>query len=261
MCFMKLLITTDNFLPRWDGIARFLNEMLPRLKGYDVTVIAPDYGPIRPRGFTLIQIPLSKRSFGDYTLAKYDPKTIEKHIKEADIVFNQSLGPIGIASIRAAKKHKKPILSFVHSIEWELFPRVITFPILNKLILPATKLFVNHLYKNCTALIVPSDATAEKLSWQGVRTQKRVAHLGVDLEKFTQGNKLAARKQLGLPKDAYIIGYHGRIAPEKNLFTLLRAFTRLDIPNKYLLLVGDGPQDIKKSFEEKIRKLQVCKKM
>jgi hypothetical protein len=27
----KLLIATENFLPRWDGIARFLNEIIPKL--------------------------------------------------------------------------------------------------------------------------------------------------------------------------------------------------------------------------------------
>ena len=38
----KLLIATDNFLPRWDGIARFLLEIIPRLRErFDITVIAP----------------------------------------------------------------------------------------------------------------------------------------------------------------------------------------------------------------------------
>ena len=40
----KLVISTDCFLPRWDGIARFLLEIIPRLsRYYDITVIAPKF--------------------------------------------------------------------------------------------------------------------------------------------------------------------------------------------------------------------------
>src|SRR3989338_9882834 len=40
----KLLIATDSFLPRWDGITRFLTEIIPRLKdNYEITVIAPEF--------------------------------------------------------------------------------------------------------------------------------------------------------------------------------------------------------------------------
>ncbi len=52
----KLLITTDCFLPRWDGVARFLSELLPSLKNhFDVTVIATKFqGKIQK--FTLVKI-------------------------------------------------------------------------------------------------------------------------------------------------------------------------------------------------------------
>ena len=43
---MKLLIATDNYPPRYDGISRFLQEIIPSLKeSHDVSVIAPDFGP------------------------------------------------------------------------------------------------------------------------------------------------------------------------------------------------------------------------
>ena len=43
---MKLLIASDAFIPRWDGVARFLYEIIPLLKEYEITVVAPDYGEI-----------------------------------------------------------------------------------------------------------------------------------------------------------------------------------------------------------------------
>ena len=44
MSKQKLLITTDSFLPRIDGVARFLMEMIPLLsEHFTITVVAPDF--------------------------------------------------------------------------------------------------------------------------------------------------------------------------------------------------------------------------
>ena len=245
---MKLLITTDDYLPRWDGIARFLNELLPRITNCEITVIAPDFGIVRAKDYELIQIPLQKHSISDYTPAKYARKIIDEQVKKADIIFNQSLGTIGLAAILSAKKRNKPLLSYVHSIEWELTPRIIKNPFLRRILYYMSKSYAKALYNKCTALIVPSEQIADYLTRNKVYTKKLVAHLGVDTNKFTPqtiSSKKAARKELELPQDAYIIGYHGRLAPEKNLQTLLRAFIGLNIPNKKLLIVGDGIAQVK----------------
>ncbi len=44
------------------------------------------------------------------------------------------------------------------------------------------------------------------------------------------------------PDDAFIVGCVSRLEPGKNCQTLLEAFAKLDIPNKRLVLVGDGSQ-------------------
>ena len=46
----KLLITSDAFLPHWDGIARFLTEIIPRLKDdFEITLICPKFEGETPR--------------------------------------------------------------------------------------------------------------------------------------------------------------------------------------------------------------------
>ena len=250
---MKLLITTDDFLPRWDGISRFLNELIPRIKGCEITIIAPDFGIVRAKDYELIQIPLQKRSISDYTPAKYKKKLVDKYVQEADVIFNQALGPIGLAAILSAKKRNKPLLTYVHSIEWELTPRIIKNHFLRRIAYYFSRSYARRLYNKCTALIVPSEQIADYLTRNKIFAQKKIAYLGVDTKKFVQqtpSNKRQARKQLDLPRDAYIIGYHGRLAPEKNLQTLIRAFIRTTIPDKKLLIVGDGLPEIK----EKLRR-------
>ncbi len=52
----------------------------------------------------------------------------------------------------------------------------------------------------------------------------------------------AARTQLGLDEGSKVVLFVGRLEPEKNLFTLLEAFTEVAraVPESRLILVGDG---------------------
>jgi len=204
---------------------------------------------IRDR-FNIKRIPLSKRVVGDYPVPRFCYREIAAIVKETDIVFNQTIGPVGSAAILAAKRLNKPCISFTHNQEWELVPKAMGNNILRRLAYPVSKFVARYLYGRCTALIVPSEYTADELTFHRIYTTKRIVHLGIDSEKFVPGDKKKARKQLGLPEDAYIIGFHGRIAHEKNLLTLLRAFLRLRIPGKRLLIVGDGVPSLRKKLSK-----------
>ena len=75
----KLVIATDNFLPRWDGISRFLSEIVPRLaKKYNITIIAPDYGKTNSKDFKIVKIPVKYMTYGDFNPAKIEYTKIKK---------------------------------------------------------------------------------------------------------------------------------------------------------------------------------------
>lgn len=256
----NLLIATDNFLPRWDGIARFLMEILPALtEQYDVTVVSPNYGKSNHESFKHVKIPLSKISLGDYTSAKHEPKTIKKLVKNSDIVFTQTSGPIGGWAIKYAKKLKKPVAAYIHSIEWELVPMATINFFFAKILIPLMKMYSKYIYAKTNLLIVPSEDTAELLSWQGIQTQKTVVYCGVNSDLFKplkertdkeQFEIMELKDKLGL-SGFCVIGNHGRIAREKDLYTTLRAFNWLQKkkPAIKLLIVGDGVESIKKKLK------------
>ena len=254
----KLVIATDNFLPRWDGIARFLSEMIPRLhKHYEIIVIAPDYGTYEDPHIKLVKIPLMKFfKVGDFPIAAFKSRIIGNVIKDADIVFSQTLGPVGVTAIKMAKRYKKPLAAYTHSIEWELVPRAMGAPLLKKYGQMLAKRTAKKMYNSCDLLIMPSHSVSELFLWNNIRTKSAIVNLGVDVKKFLpveDEQKVDLREQLGLlPKDI-IIGYHGRIGREKDLMTLLRAFTRLQQSNKNLklLIVGDGVDSIKKQLSSR----------
>ena len=153
----KLLITTDAFLPHWDGIARFLMEIIPGLQDeYEINIIAPKFEGHMPHieGVKIHRMPLVKIQIADSYPAFPKFGLFKKLVKESDIIFNQTLGPIGMNAIKYGKKYKKPIISYMHIIEWETIPKSIKrgkwFAKLLALIC------TRHYYNKCDLLLVPT---------------------------------------------------------------------------------------------------------
>jgi glycosyltransferase involved in cell wall biosynthesis len=253
----KLLIASDCFLPRWDGVARFLSEIIPKLsKTFDITVIAPKY----PGKFEeipdvkIIRFEVSKKSYGDYNPPIADKVKIKDEVIKADIVWTQTIGPIGMNTIGFAKKYKKKLVAFIHSIEWELVPNSIKTNFFKVPLNLITVIVARRMYNRCDLLIVPSMETAEILSWQGIRTKKKIVHLGVDIDKFVPAkNKDDAKKKVNIDAKRIVVGFVGRLGREKDLVTLYRAFIRLE--GKYkdlkLLIVGTGIDELTELFKKR----------
>jgi glycosyltransferase involved in cell wall biosynthesis len=241
-------------LPRWDGIARMLSEIIPPLSSkYDITVIAPDFGDYEDPKIKLIKIPLKKLKIGDFSVSKFALRKIRAEVKNTDVVFTQTIGPIGGLAILFAWRHKQPLVSYIHSLEWELVPKATGTPVFKTILYYLMKRLTRKLYNKCDVLIVPSSGIADILSWEKILTKKKVAHLGVELSKFTPDRAVKLREQLGIKPNDIVIGQHGRISREKDLITLLRAFIRLQTrySNIKLLIVGDGIESIKKKLRER----------
>ena len=269
----KLLIATDCFLPRWDGIARFLNEIMPHLReDFDITVAAPDYKGmesddgkndgtkdemghgINDRTKDRIKDEMEavkierfrprKIKFGDFSPAVAKRSRMKKLVDECDIVFSQTQGPIGARAILLAKKSRKPVVSFVHSIEWELFSKSIKY--FRKAVGFFSVFYARFLYTRSDVVIVPFLELNEKLKKHGIRNVNTVVvNLGTDMERFSPpSDKEEAKRSIGIDPKNKVIGFTGRIAREKDIPTLLEAFRKINKsdPNTSLLVVGSGIQ-------------------
>jgi glycosyltransferase involved in cell wall biosynthesis len=66
---------------------------------------------------------------------------------------------------------------------------------------------------------------------------------GVDVERFTPGEKHAARRRLGFEEDRPRTVFVGRLVPEKDVTTLLKAWRHVIrvVPEAVLDIVGSGP--------------------
>ena len=237
----NLLITTDCFLPRWDGIARFLSELLPVLtKYFRVTVIAPKFPGklMRFKGVKIIRLPLIPIKFGDIYFARVNKRLIRKEVSKSDLIFNQTIGPIGMTAIKAAY-NKKPVISYVHNIEWELSSKAVKH--FQRPVWHLVKRMARKHYNKCNLLIVPSDEVGEILKANKIQTRKTIVPVGVDANKFKPAkSKTEAKKKIGINPKNTIIGFSGRVGREKDMPTLIQAFSKLKQENLKLLIVGTG---------------------
>ena len=255
----KLLIATDSFVPRWDGITRFLLEVIPGLsEEYDITVVAPDFKAdssgdqgdlIALEGINIIRLPVVNMNIADINFSWFHPIKLKKIMQDQDVLFSQTIGPIGMCAIKAAKKLKKPAIAFIHSVEWELAIRSIDK--FKFLLNSFMKMVIRHFYKRTTLLLVPSLEVGELYKKNGVSTQYKVVHLGTDINKFKPtADKKEAKKAVDINSEFTVIGFSGRIGREKNLITLYRAFRRLEkkFPKLKLLVIGKGIKQLEEIF-------------
>lgn len=100
--------------------------------------------------------------------------------------------------------------------------------------------YLRRLYRDFDLVLAPSKAMTLDLLDLGL-AQARHQPLGVDTRQFHPGRKDPGwRRGLGLPAQARVLLYTGRLAPEKNLPVLVEAVHRLGKPY-VLLVVGHGP--------------------
>jgi glycosyltransferase involved in cell wall biosynthesis len=251
----KILIATDSFLPRWDGITRFLVDIVPCLTNkFDITIVCPKFQDEFKfhEKVKIIRLPIVKQK---KYFSKVNLKPLNKLIKDSDIVWVHSLGPIGISSINNAEKIKKHLLFSMHYLYWELVSK-------NRLLEPLIEWFIlsktKKLYKKCSVLIVPSIHTAKILESHNIKSPKVIVKTGVDTEKFVPAiNKENSKEFIGIEKTRKVIGYVGRLTKEKDIKTLYDAFKKLEkrYNNLFLLIIGKGDKKLEKLLkkEENIR--------
>jgi len=116
----------------------------------------------------------------------------------------------------------------------------------------------NRLLQRAGAVVAISEAIAREARDAGFPGSRihRIPH-GIDLSEYAPASpdeKRARRRALGLPPEAVLVAYTGRLIEGKGLETLLAAMRSLaDLPSWHLVLVGSGSGQVI-SVEDALRK-------
>jgi len=110
-----------------------------------------------------------------------------------------------------------------------------------------------HSLRENVRLVAIGEAQSDALTAAGLPPAD-IIRPGIDLQHFRPGHRAEARRRMNLPADAPIVLYVGRLAPDKNVETLMTAFARLQT-RAHLLIIGDGP--LRPKLHELSRKLNI----
>lgn len=275
---MRIGIFSDYYKPQVNGVVAVIDILENNFKklGHEVVIFAPKPFRYKETKPNVIRFPAIQGLFyDDYLTSIFFPAVELKKIKrqKLDIVLVLTPSQVGLLGIAAAKKFNLPLVTQYSTDVYEyvrLYPEAmpgvlaltgiasvslkgggkalanVASDLRNrrktniKFSQSLVKNCVTMLHNNCDVVIALSRKKQKQLkAW---KTQSRIELLptGVDALKPTAAlPKL--RHKLGIPEDAKVILYIGRIAAEKNLDLLIDCFDRINdaMPNTYLLMVGD----------------------
>ena len=149
-------------------------------------------------------------------------------------------------AIATGKALRIPVVAFYHSHFPEAYLRSVEKYLghtAGDALMEAAERYVRHLYNHFAYTLVPSTGLQQLLVKWGIANTV-LAELGVDTNIFKPGMRQSGfRKKYSIGDHTKLLLYIGRLAPEKNVKTLFRAFeiiSRLEPGSYHLMVLGEG---------------------
>lgn len=238
---MRIVIVAESFLPQTNGVVHSVLRVLDHLaaRGDEVLVVAPDAGPDVPAtvgGARVVTVPAwSFPGYADVRVAtgRVSPITAILRDFRPDVVHLASPFALGWRAALAASALDLPVVAVyqtdvptyagrygVRGVENLLWKRV------------------RDLHGRADLTLAPSTATIRTLEERGVE-RLRLWRRGVDTERFCPARRDEAWRRELAPGGERLVGYVGRLAPEKQVQDLA---ILQDLPGTRIVVVGDGPE-------------------
>jgi glycosyltransferase involved in cell wall biosynthesis len=219
-----------------------------------VLVVAPVYEGAPQSEPDVVRIPAIQNFNGsDFSLALPVPGYLTSYFDECrpDIVHSHHPHLLGNTAVRIASRFSRPLV-FTHHTMYEQYLHYVPAEAgrMRGFVISLVTGYCNL----CDCIIAPSQSVAQILRDRGVDTPIEIIPTGVDVPRYEKGDAATFRCSHGISRKAFVAGYVGRLAPEKNLSFLaeaMRAFVS-QTRNSHFLVVGSGPssQEIRKVFRE-----------
>ena len=247
---------TNTYFPIVGGLEQSVYSFSEQFKalGHEVLIVTPTFAgaPVEEQG--VIRLPALQRfSWTIFSVNFPVSGLLTRAMKEfsPDIVHSHCPFFMGDFALRLSRQHAIPLVFTYHTMFEEY---VQDWPVQNE----GIKRFIVKLaagYANLVdRLIVPCESVQEILLKRGVKTPMEVVPTGIDLNRFSKGDRKAFRESNGIPPDALVIGHAGRLAAEKNLDFLINCMVEAlkKEPRAHALIVGRGSSEkmIKDAFEK-----------
>lgn len=240
---MRIGMMADIYKPHISGVTNYidLNKRYLEQAGHEVYVFTfGEHNDDEPRVIRTPGLPISEH--GLYLNVRYS-RPAKVLLQTMDIVHVHHPFISGQLALRYCRPLHIPIV-FTNHTRYDLYAQTYLPLVPAEL---STALLQSYLPFFCATVdlvISPSEGMANILRELGVKSAIEVIPNGVDLKPYRQPRPFP-RADFGFAADDVLLVYIGRLAPEKNLPFLLRAFAGLAeaVEKAHLLLIGGGPED------------------
>ncbi len=244
---------TNAYPPHVGGVADAVSQAVKKLKqkGHSVLVVAPGYEGMSEDTDVVRLQSMKNISGSDFSLPF--PFSIELGEEigrfSPDIIHSHYPFLVGDMALRYGALKHIPVV-FTHHTRYEAYENLLPWDI------EGFDSFVTQLstgYANlCNRVIVPTAGMVGLLKSNGVKTPLEIIPTGVDIHQLSTGDGGTFRRENGIAPDAFVVGYTGRLAPEKNLDFWAEAVCEFleKHPAAHALVVGGGEcaSNIKETF-------------
>ncbi|MCA3236742.1 MAG: glycosyltransferase family 4 protein [Curvibacter sp.] len=243
---LRIAVVTETYPPEVNGVALTLQRVVQGLRelGHHVQLVRPRQAAdaaspasgqdVLMRGMAIPRYP--HLQLGLPSRRQLQPLWT---LHRPDLVHIATEGPLGWSALRVARKLRIPVTSDFRT-NFHAYSSHYGMGWLSKPIMAYLRRFHNQ----TLTTMVPTRGLAERLTAAGFERLQVVAR-GVDLGVFNPALRdEALRVSWGASPATPVLMCVGRLAKEKNLPLLVRAYAqaRLQRPDLKLVLVGDGPQ-------------------
>lgn len=250
---MKILITSDLFMPVLNGVSVFTRNLAHGLaeKGHEVIVIAPSqtgrkYKEI-DRNYEIRRTRSTIFPFYQNIRISVTPQLeIRKIIQEfqPDIIHCQMPLGIGQGVMMWARRYGIPIISTSHAMPENLMDNLKKLSAFSRPINYMIRDFGRRFHNQSDVITSPTESGVQSFGRHLEKITKplEIISNGINLSEYhPQKPDPALYKKFNLPTKKPIITYIGRVDAEKHLSVLVEAFIRVrEEVDAHLLIVGDG---------------------
>jgi glycosyltransferase involved in cell wall biosynthesis len=147
----------------------------------------------------------------------------------------------GALAARLSRRLNKPLI-FTNHTRYDFYAGHYLPFLPKRAALGLLSAWMRRFARRCDLIVAVSAAARDMLDLLGVDAPIEIIPNGTDIDRYRQATP-AGRSELGLPPDAFVLMYVGRLGPEKNVPGLLDAFAHAlpRAPQAMLAIVGDGP--------------------
>ncbi len=245
---MRILMFSNTYKPTISGVVTSISMFRQGLRtaGHEVYLIAPEYANYEDDEpyifrFPAIDMPVQF----DWSVPLAPKIAMEPTVRgiRPEIIHAHHPVVMGGMANSFAQDLQIPLVFTFHSRYDQYVQQYV--PIVSELAGWVTDEIITRYIEQCTHVIAPtSSIRAFILSRYTQNTPVSVVPTPVDLHQYHHLEPQRVRSALGL-EDAEVLLYVGRLAEEKNLDFILRAFVHIAAqrPHSRLLLVGKGPYE------------------